>query len=158
MQRERCASGELKYRIEVARRWNNWTNESFETIRAALIEIYDAGESENGDLVDLREKLIAYKQANPRFAKMTAIEFGHELYGKYGRPEKDEAHHLVPRSYQKNYPNSLDVTANIVSLCSNCHNCLHYGSSDERNLILGKLYEDRKKRLKEVGLTITLNE
>ncbi|MCL2865710.1 MAG: HNH endonuclease [Lachnospiraceae bacterium] len=284
--------GEEKSDPTYKRRWNNWTNESFETIRAALIEIYDAGESEdiesikkskispmfkgkilslyfphrylnifskehlchflnklsiphneNGDLVDLREKLIAYKQANPRFAKMTAIEFGHELYGKYGRPEKGEeqsepaeelyehsqkneinrsfkkvpnfsdvpedvpeqistsygqvykidpaksrraiidaaftceadenhesftrkngkdryteAHHLIPRSYQKNYTKSLDVTANIVSLCSNCHNCLHYGSAEERNFILDELYEDRKSRLDDVGLTITLNE
>ena len=284
--------GETKSDPTYKRRWTGWTNESFETIRAALIELYDAGEREdintikkskispmfkgkilslyfphrylnifakehlyhflnklsiphsaNDDPVDLREKLIAYKNANPRYSRLSAIEFGHELYAKYGRPDKGEeqnepaeelyehsqkkeinrsfknvpkysdtpedvpeqistsygqvykidpaksrraivdadftceadknhesftrkngkeryteAHHFIPRSYQKNYLNSLDVTANIVSLCSNCHNCLHYGSADERNQILEKLYKDRKKRLEYAGLKITLNE
>ena len=284
--------GETKSDPTYKRHWTSWTNESFETIREALIELYAAGKNEdietikkskispmfkgkilslyfphrylnifakehlyhflnklsiphsaNDDPVDLREKLIVYKMVNPQYAKMTAIEFGHELYGKYGKPDKGEeqnepaeelyehsqkkeinrsfknvptysdapeevpeqistsygqvykidpaksrraiinsdfaceaderhelftrkngkeryteAHHLIQRSYQKNYSNSLDVTANIVSLCSNCHNCLHYGSADERNKILDKLYSDRKKRLEDVGLKITLSE
>ena len=284
--------GQTKSDRTFQRRWTDWTGESFDTIRNALIELYEAGKAEDieiiksnklspmfkgkllslyfpgrylnifaawhlhhflnklsiphsasEDSVDLREKLIAYKKANSKFAQMTAIEFGHELYGKYGNPSLEEAqnepaeelyehsqkkninssfknvpeysdmpedvpeqistsygqvykidpaksrraiinakysceadgshesfirkdgkhryseaHHLIPRCYQKNYANSLDVTANIVSLCSNCHNCLHYGSEEERNQILEKLYSDRKNRLKEAGLKITISE
>ena len=284
--------GQLKPDISYKRRWAGWTDESFDVIRKALIELYDAGENEdietiknsklspmfkgkllslyfpqrylnifaswhlhhflnklsiphgeNDDPVVLREMLIAYKKSNPKYANLDAIDFCHELYGKYGNPSESEAqnepaeelyehsqkqainstfrrvpefveqpedipeqistaygqvykidpaksrralmdagficevdenhesfmrrdeknmyteaHHLIPRSYQKNYPHSLDVTANIISLCSNCHNCLHYGSKDEREAILARLYFQRQERLKAVGLEITLDE
>ena len=42
-----------------------------------------------------------------------------------------ESHHLVPISYQENFDVSLDVPANIVALCSNCHNEIHYGIDSE---------------------------
>ncbi len=38
-----------------------------------------------------------------------------------------EAHHLIPLSYQDYFEYSLDIEENIVSLCSNCHNEIHYG-------------------------------
>jgi len=195
-----------------------------------------------GDPVDLREKLISYKQSDAKFAQMTAIDFGHALYGMFGdlapkqepqneageklyenslideinrsfkkvpvfldTPEappeqinnsfgqvykidpaksrcaiidagyccevdadhksftrKDgvhaytEAHHLIPRSCQREFEYSLDVPANIVSLCSNCHNWLHYGIGFED--ILKKLYDERIERLKAVGLSISFEQ
>jgi hypothetical protein len=272
------------------RRWTGWTSESFDTIRSALIELYDAGESEDietikesklapnfrgkllsiyfpnrylnifakwhlhhflnklsipyndeDDQVILREKLIAYRDANPMFSEMTALEFGHELYLKYGRPTQEEvqdessedlyehsqqirinnsfnkvpkfkdepeerpeqidssygkvykidpaksrraiidanytceadikhesfirknsdtkyteAHHLIPRSQQKDFEKSLDVPANIISLCSDCHNCLHYGNDPDG--ILKKLYDERIDRLKATGLNISFEQ
>lgn len=38
-----------------------------------------------------------------------------------------EPHHLVPLCYSDRFDVSLDVEENIVSLCSNCHNQIHYG-------------------------------
>ena len=38
-----------------------------------------------------------------------------------------EPHHLVLMAYSDLFNVSLDVEENIVSLCSNCHNQLHYG-------------------------------
>lgn len=39
-----------------------------------------------------------------------------------------EPHHLIPLSRFADFGNtSLNVKENIVSLCSNCHNLLHYG-------------------------------
>lgn len=67
-----------------------------------------------------------------------------------------EPHHLVPMSEQDNYENSLDVQANIVSLCSNCHNQLHYGNDPEALLI--KLYDSRKDELKAAGIYIRFEE
>lgn len=67
-----------------------------------------------------------------------------------------EAHHLVPLEYQENFQYSLDVEANIVSLCSNCHNKIHYGK-DTKELIQ-KLYETRKNELEKCGIKISLEE
>ena len=38
-----------------------------------------------------------------------------------------EGHHLIPLCYQNDFEYSLDVEANVVSLCPNCHRRLHYG-------------------------------
>lgn len=65
-----------------------------------------------------------------------------------------EPHHLVPLSAQKSFTDiDLDREQNVVSLCSNCHNRLHYGA--EIDEILLPLYEKRKKLLADIGLVIT---
>ena len=43
-----------------------------------------------------------------------------------------EPHHLVPIKFQSRFCVSLDVENNIVSLCSNCHNRIHYGADADR--------------------------
>ena len=48
---------------------------------------------------------------------------------------------------------SLDIEENIVSLCSNCHNQIHYGKDAEA--LLKKLYDERKDALKKAGIIIT---
>ena len=63
---------------------------------------------------------------------------------------------MIPLSEQDNYEYSLDVPANIVSLCSNCHNQLHYGIDPVP--LLTKLYEARKDELKAAGIDISLDE
>ena len=45
---------------------------------------------------------------------------------------------------------------NIVSLCSHCHNLLHYGKFEDKKPILEKLFNERKEALRTVGLDITL--
>ena len=65
-----------------------------------------------------------------------------------------EPHHLVPLTYSSEFDVSLDVEENIVSLCSNCHNNLHYGKGYEELLTI--LYKEREKLLKQVGITITI--
>lgn len=67
-----------------------------------------------------------------------------------------EPHHLIPMCMQRFFENSLDVEANIVSLCSNCHNLLHYGK--DKVEILKQLYDLRKKELKEAGIEISFND
>ena len=65
-----------------------------------------------------------------------------------------ETHHLIPLEYWESFDNSLDVEANIVCLCSNCHNEIHYGKYAE-NLII-PLYEKRKDELKSAGIGIEI--
>jgi 5-methylcytosine-specific restriction protein A len=67
-----------------------------------------------------------------------------------------EPHHLVPMKYSDDFDVSLDVPANIVSLCSNCHNEIHYGRDYEQ--LVEKLYEKRKGLLQKAGINITLEQ
>lgn len=67
-----------------------------------------------------------------------------------------EPHHLVPLSESDRFQVSLDVEENIVSLCSNCHNLLHYGQGAEE--LLKKLYMERREALEQVGISITFEE
>lgn len=64
-----------------------------------------------------------------------------------------EPHHLIPVSKQEYFENSLDVEANIVSLCSNCHKLIHYGKDYKQ--LLEILYEQRKDKLKEAGIEVS---
>ncbi len=70
-----------------------------------------------------------------------------------------ECHHLIPMSRQgeeKFKHISIDVAQNIVCLCSDCHNRIHYGK-DKKELI-SKLYHSRIKQLEEYGVSIMLDE
>lgn len=67
-----------------------------------------------------------------------------------------EPHHLVPIAFSDNFEVSLDVPENVVSLCSNCHNEIHYGR-DVSN-ILRWLYENRKAQLESVGIKVSFED
>lgn len=67
-----------------------------------------------------------------------------------------EPHHLVPLAFSYMFDVSLDVEENIVSLCSNCHNQIHYGK--DAGVILRYLYEKRKEMLKSVGINISFEK
>ena len=69
-----------------------------------------------------------------------------------------EAHHLVPLENHEEFRYSLDVEENVVSLCSNCHNCIHYGANSEREILIQTLYEKRNDMLKKVGIDITFKQ
>ena len=74
---------------------------------------------------------------------------------KTGKPYL-ESHHLIPISAQNYFDNSLDVPANIVALCSSCHNEIHYGKDAGKIII--KLYKTRKERLLNAGIDIELQD
>ena len=67
-----------------------------------------------------------------------------------------EPHHLIPISRQDRFNVSLDVEENIVSLCSTCHNHIHYGVGAEELLL--KLFHERKELLRSVGIEISEEE
>lgn len=68
--------------------------------------------------------------------------------------EYTEPHHLIPMAKQDEFDYSLDVTANIVSLCSNCHNQIHYGIDYEK--MIEKLYLHRNSELSKAGIFVEL--
>lgn len=68
-----------------------------------------------------------------------------------------EPHHLIPLFARENFPDAdLDREQNIVSLCSNCHNLLHYGADNME--LLRQLYEQRKDLLASIGIIISFEE
>ena len=66
-----------------------------------------------------------------------------------------EPHHLIPLQFDDQFEYSLDVEANIVSLCSTCHNKIHYGADIEG--MIRQLWEQRKEELKDAGLLVMKN-
>lgn len=75
---------------------------------------------------------------------------------KYSNENYVEAHHIIPMFKQDQYDCSLDVYANIVSLCMVCHKKLHYGHFEDKKEILGKLFKDRVERLEKSGIQINI--
>ncbi|MFA9380849.1 MAG: HNH endonuclease [Acetanaerobacterium sp.] len=67
-----------------------------------------------------------------------------------------ETHHLVPLKYTDYFDVSLDVPENIICLCSNCHNRIHYGKNKDE--MIKFLWYLRNNDLHEVGIDIKLTE
>lgn len=67
-----------------------------------------------------------------------------------------EGHHLIPLSFQDEFEENLDVEANIVSLCSQCHREIHYGKKYKE--IVTELYYERNERLEKSGIVISLEK
>lgn len=67
-----------------------------------------------------------------------------------------EVHHLIPLAYHYKFKNSLDIPENIVSLCSSCHNEIHYGENADK--LIEKLFNERKDKLHKAGIDIELKD
>ena len=84
----------------------------------------------------------------------------HKVFKRKAQPQitYTEPHHLIPLKAYHDFDSSLDILQNIYSLCSSCHNCLHYGSAEERDIILKKLYEERSSILAACDLEISFSD
>ena len=104
-----------------------------------------------------RSKIVAHN-ALQKAGFLCEIDPSHKVFlRKKADITYTEPHHLVPLSAQNDFQNvNLDREQNIVSLCSNCHNQLHYGKDFES--ILKPLYEDRKELLKLIGINISYEQ
>lgn len=65
-----------------------------------------------------------------------------------------EPHHLIPLSKQYLFEHNIDITANIISLCPNCHSKIHYGTVDEIKDLLRKFLALRSTDLATCGIII----
>jgi hypothetical protein len=65
-----------------------------------------------------------------------------------------EAHHLVPLEFQDDFDNSIDVEANIVSLCASCHKKLHHAEFSVIKPLITKLYDERIDRLNDCEIML----
>jgi len=71
-----------------------------------------------------------------------------------------EGHHIIPLQFQKEFEYSLDVYANILVLCPNCHRLFHYGDRDksDRVMLLKNVYDQRQQRLENSGIELSKND
>lgn len=69
-----------------------------------------------------------------------------------------ESHHLIPICKHEDFEYSLDVEENIASLCSHCHNLLHFGRLEDKQSLLKKLYNERVTALESVGLSLSFDQ
>jgi 5-methylcytosine-specific restriction enzyme A len=69
-----------------------------------------------------------------------------------------EAHHLIPMKFQSKFKFSLDVEANIISLCVVCHNKIHRATIAERKELVSNIFSDRIERLDACRITLKLPE
>lgn len=72
---------------------------------------------------------------------------------KHSDKNYTEPHHLVPLAMQDKFDVSLDVEENIISLCSNCHNEIHYGKNADK--LIRELYVKRKDYLVKAGIAVS---
>lgn len=110
----------------------------------------------NGQMVYVRDRQISLN-ALELAGYRCEIDRSHATFiRKNWNKPYTEPHHLVPLSYSDDFDVSLDVEENIVSLCSNCHNRIHYGK--DADVLLKQLYSDRKDLLEQAGIIISLDE
>ena len=138
--------------------------------------VYQGNLTDTKDMIEFIEKSPAIylqksisKVLRSEFAKEKALERAEYLCEnnknhKSFKRKKDgrnyvEAHHLIPleaQFFSKYKDINLDCPENIVSLCSHCHNEIHYGVEFES--ILLKLYQERKSILERKGIYISFDE
>ena len=73
------------------------------------------------------------------------------ISNKTGKPYM-EIHHLVPIAYSDCFDYDLDVPANAIALCCNCHRKIHFGR--EKMSIIQELYAARSMLLAQAGINI----
>jgi Predicted restriction endonuclease len=103
------------------------------------------------DALTIADNLCEYDKSDRTFLRKSGVRY-------------TEPHHLIPISkyidfeYAAGKYRDLDVEENIVSLCSHCHNLLHYGRPADKEPILKKLFADRKAALLAAGLDLVTFE
>lgn len=114
------------------------------------------------EIVDMECKTsVAIYKRDPKIAKNALAHARYKCeydpnHSTFLRKNSDkpytESHHLIPMQYSEQFKYSLDTEVNIVSLCSNCHNRIHYGK--DADLLIKKLYRDRMEYLEKAGIGI----
>lgn len=69
-----------------------------------------------------------------------------------------EVHHLIPISQSGNFMHSLDVHANLVVLCPNCHRAIHFGTPETKRKYLNFFYNNRINELHQSGIGISFED
>ena len=108
---------------------------------------------ENGHKIYPRKREVALK-AMKNADYCCELNPQHESFvRKNSNTKYMEPHHLIPMSQSEHFEYTLDTPSNIICLCSNCHNEIHYGKNSE--YLIEKLFVDRKERLERAKIPIS---
>lgn len=106
-------------------------------------------------------KYLKYYTRNTKFSKNALKNAGYKceinpehITFNNGKHQYMEGHHLIPMSFQDEFEISLDVPANIVSVCPTCHKALHYGNTLIKKQYIEVIFKNRKKDLEKYGIRI----
>lgn len=69
-----------------------------------------------------------------------------------------EVHHLIPICYSDEFKNSIDIDANLIVLCPNCHRMIHFSTNEEKLKLLTKFHKEKSEKLKEDGIDVSLDK
>lgn len=106
--------------------------------------------------VENRDAQVA-KNAVAAASYLCEIDKDHPYFkSKKSKENYVEAHHLIPIHAIDDFEKSIDVEANVVSLCPNCHRKLHHAELAETAPLLEKLYYERKAFLETCGIKLNL--
>ncbi len=107
----------------------------------------------------LRDSTVA-KRALRRAGHLCEIDITHKSFlRRNGNVLYMEPHHLIPMSFTDYFGVNLDREQNIFSLCSNCHNQIHYGKKEDVRQLISKLFLSREYEICSIlGKDISVNE
>lgn len=107
----------------------------------------------------LRDAAVA-RRALARAGHRCEVDAAHASFTRRNAPHLYmEPHHLIPMSMTDYFGVSLDREQNIFSLCSNCHNQIHYGTKEDVRILISKLFLSREREICSIlGRNITLEE
>lgn len=92
----------------------------------------------------IRNPLIS-KNALDRAGHKCEIDPAHQSFQRRNSPNLYmEPHHLIPMSKTDHFGVTLDREQNIFSLCSNCHNQIHYGTKEDVQKLISQLFLSRE--------------
>lgn len=86
------------------------------------------------------------------------VDYKHKTFLTKSGMQYMEKHHLIPMEYYELFEYSLDDINNIVCICPMCHRMIHHGRQDDAQIIIEKLWNERKDRLKTANIPIELDE
>ena len=110
----------------------------------------------NGALSSYRRDPAISKKAILIADYKCELDFNHQHFvSKVTKKNYVEAHHLIPMEFQHEFMTSIDVEANIVSLCANCHKKLHHADFEVIKPLIEKLYDLRTVRLEKCNIHLT---
>ena len=110
------------------------------------------------------KKAIISKQALKEENFKCMFDNSHETFLTMRGTPYMEGHHLIPcttsnaEHFWSKYSRNIDCVENIICLCPTCHRRIHFGSKEEKDVIITSLYNKRIRLLTAVGLNISLEE
>lgn len=111
-----------------------------------------------GNKIFLRNAKVAVKSLELAKFKCEINDSHKTFISKASSNPYVESHHIIPISKSNLFGYSIDVIANVCSLCPNCHRAIHSATDELKRDMLIKLYENRKNRLEKSGIYITIEQ